>query len=693
MESLSKIVIALLKNSLDANSSSIAIRLCLELCWLQVLDDGDGISQKELHSIGSCCLLNIDFKKKKQTKQFAQLTSSSLTDIIGKCEEVLIESLDGQARDSKSHSRLFKQSIRVNEGSQRNFDFVSQYHYARKTRGTTVTLKNIFWEEPERQRYLSINKDYRQLLKDLRVLALIHYDRSFALQDLSSSEVVFKSKRLAALLPKYCELYGLAETDIDVTTCRKDSILAECFFSKREARADRDPVQLTFINSIPNHELLPIVNEILTQSIHVIDFLIIVTFPKNDSLTQQNEPIVKNCLLRCLNQYKGCLNRRKERIFTPTMEVMQSPKTPLSDQVEEKRKSRRPDDEDILYGLSQPIDNRHSTFLKCADWLQNNDFDVRSEKSAPQHKHGVKNKHPKIDFFDASRFLPQGHVGKQAELMTPEKTPPKKLPFPKFYAAPSPKTPEARPITQERHKPSAVKKDESLFNQTKLFSHKQEPCEKGSFLNTEQIKQGKLTFHCRNIPGKSTKRKQSDNEKKQKNFHAANQPPSPHFSYQYLEESLQFFDLENSNKPIDRTSFLNLCSKEFDVLAASPQPGQSLDSSSNCCSNNSTDACSTLPNIFTEPLFLEPILENNLYASSSPESRYWGNNMTEYYADFQQACWETIQHYKLAIEEIESSSSQCEHCLSDPFNREIETLRQPFHQPRDIYAKIGVKRC
>ncbi|XP_058831173.1 uncharacterized protein LOC131689850 [Topomyia yanbarensis] len=706
MDSLSEIVIALLKNSLDANSSSIAIRVCLELFWIQVLDNGDGISKEELQSIGNCCLLNIDFEKKKQTKQFARLTGSSLTEIVNKCEEVLIESLDGLSRDAKSHSRLFKQSIRTNERSQRNFDSVSQYNYARKSRGTTVTLKNIFCEEPERQRNHSIKEDYRKLLADLRVQALIHYNRSFTLQDLSSSEVVFKSKKHPTLLTKYCELYNVTETDVEVTTCRKDSILAECFFSPREARRGLDPVQFTFVNGVSNNELLPTVNEILTQSKHAIDFLIIVTFPKNDLLTQQVERVVKNCLLRCLSQYKDCLNRRKERTSTPPAAVMQNPETPLSHRFErqqfaEKKSPRRPDDEDILYGLSQPIDNRYSTFQKCTKWLQTNDFDIpekgkknhRSEKYAlPQNERSAKEMRQKIDFFGVRHEPLQKRVGRKSEVITPDHVPPKRLPIPKFYPEQLPTISKARPIIRERHQPASLKRDDSPLKQTKLESLKQVP-KRGGFLDSELIKkESKLTFHCHDIAEKSAKWKQFENKKKNGIVHATKQPILPQPSELFLEESIQGFDLEKSSKPADRTSFLNLCPAEFDVFEASFKPEQSLDSIGSDYPENHSPGCNTLPNVFTEPLFLEPILEEDRYATSSPKARYFGNDLLEGYEDFHRACWETIQHYKIAIDEIESSSSECGHCSRSPFSREIETLRQPFLHPRDIYAQIGSKR-
>lgn len=141
--------------------------------------------------LGDSCLLNIDFEQNKQTKTFARLTSSSLSDIIGKCEEVLIESVC----DGECFSKLFKQASVTNESSQLNFETVSQYYNGRRSKGTTVTLKNIFCDEPAWKRNHTLKENYRKLLVDLRLLALAHYGTTFSLIDLTTSEMVFESKK------------------------------------------------------------------------------------------------------------------------------------------------------------------------------------------------------------------------------------------------------------------------------------------------------------------------------------------------------------------------------------------------------------------------------------------------------------------------------------------------------------------
>lgn len=143
--------------------------------------------------------MNIDFKQMKPVKKFARLTGSSLLEIIGRCEEVRIETLDCRHGDAKSHSRSFKHPAAAGHNSSQADGTTTQYQRqcVRKSQGTTVTLKNVFWQDPDRGRRHSrkTDDDYRKLLADLRAFALVHFDRSFTLQNLSTSEVEFKSKK------------------------------------------------------------------------------------------------------------------------------------------------------------------------------------------------------------------------------------------------------------------------------------------------------------------------------------------------------------------------------------------------------------------------------------------------------------------------------------------------------------------
>ncbi|EAT44450.1 AAEL004171-PA [Aedes aegypti] len=655
MESLTEIIVALIKNSLDANCTSIAIRICLELFWIQILDNGDGISREDLQSIGKCCLLNIDHDRKKPSKQFARLTGESLLSIIAQCEEVLIESVDSKTNHGKCHSRLFKQQTAIsprNEGSQRNFDSVSQYQYVRKSRGTTVTLKNVFYKNAERQRNHSIKEDYQTLLVKIRTLALVHYDRSFTVQDLANTEVVFKSKRLSAFLPKYCELYRLSETDIDVTTCRKDNVLIECYFSERRTRHPLSPIELTFINGLPSGELMPTVNELLTQEKHNIDFVIVVTFPKNDVLTQLNEPV-------------------------------------------------HHDEEDILYGLSQPVDDSQTTFDKCTKWLKTNDFDVPAEigSTSKEQKHPSKKapaankERQKINFFDVAAGDDRRRINS-----SPQKKQTFKRPVPKFHP------------TKPNKKPEKLQKANKQPNFKKEFEVIERPPEKMSFLNiASEINVSRITMPLEETLPPANKLQQFAKKEKKKLLHS---PPEAIPPFETKKEELTFFPEFEVSHPDEATSFLNdSCSptekkgcfqvtpQVEDVVETKTEPNivHCLENFSS--SSGSPDAVSSdISYAFAEPLFLEPILEpeDDTFNVGSPDARFFDFDLVQSYREFHKACRETIQYFKVAIEAIEtsdcSSDEGCACCNTHQFNREIEILRQPFHQPRNILAKVGPRR-
>ncbi|XP_065087076.1 uncharacterized protein LOC135708844 [Ochlerotatus camptorhynchus] len=712
MESLTEIIVALIKNSLDANSSSIAIRVCLELFWIQILDNGNGISEEDLQSIGKCCLMNIDHDRKKPSKQFARLTGESLLYLIGKCEEVLIESVDEcNGKNNKSHSRLFKQqtNIAANDGSQRNFQPVSQYHYVRKSRGTTVTLKNIFFQDSDRKRNHSIKEDYSNLLVILRSLALIHYDRSFTLQDLGTSEVVFKSKRLTAFLPKYCELFHLTERDIDVTTCRKDDVLIECYFSERQIRRALSPIHFTFINGLPSSELSPTVDKILTQQKHDIDFVITVTFPKNDVLTQLNQPIIKNCLLRCLNQYKVCLKQRskeQQHSISPSV-LVKIARTPTSLQAmkdfAEKRKQNR-DEEDILYGLSQPLDDRQTTFDKCTKWLKTNDFGVLAGASPgpkienpmsvkPYVENGTRQK---INFFEGhtSSGAPRNKKdGDKQKSSAPKNKISLQLPIPKFYSKDAKAHEHSLKTTNVRKDRDEQKKQE--LNNVEL------PSERVSFLNiAAEINYSEITMPDDTTLFEPTKKLQNFTKREKKKLLHSSQhafSPLPGETILGNKQLTVFCEFGESNNLNDAT----IDSPEpIEARICVQLPAETVEpkiehSSFQCYDHVSPRSTSNsgIYHAFAEPLFLEPAPEDDTYNISSPKARFYDLDLVESYIDFRNACQETIKNFKIAIEPIDSSdSSDCECCSTNQFDREIEKLRQPFHRPRNIFAKVGNRR-
>ncbi|XP_055625100.1 uncharacterized protein LOC129767875 [Toxorhynchites rutilus septentrionalis] len=717
METLAEIILALLKNCLDAHSSTIAIRICLELLWVQVLDNGNGISKADLQSIGNCCLLNIDFEQNRQTKTFARLTSSSLSDIIGKCEEVLIESI----HDGEFHSKLFKQASVTSESSQLNFESVSQYYHGRRSKGTTVTLKNVFCDEPAWKRNQTLKENYRKLLVDLRTLALAHYDRTFSLIDLTTSEVVFESKKLNALLPKYCELYEITETDICTVACSKDNISVECFFSQREVRSNLAPIQLTFINGKPSNDFLPTTNDILTQQKFEIDFLIVITFPENDILTQLSEPIVRKCLERCLNQYKDSSKRVKQNLIT-TVTRDHRPTSAHSHQSHRMKSveiaNDQRDDDDILYRVSQQGEDRHTTFEKCTKWLQTNDFNEQVVKTKQcklekfaRHQFDTRQK---VDFFDIPSSTPKNfRKDTEQSLKKAKNIPPAHLPVPEFFSA------QKRFLADETPKRTTLRENRNEFErenanhlveQNRKKTTKPLPPPQTSFLRMDANKvEGKTSFP--NLETRTTQDKLYRYRRKvKKKLAQAIEPQNstrPKLPQITVEVSPLFEALAEDveRHPNDGTSFLNICGENDDGLITFTRPPSTqenttivsqLSSAATTQNNQNASLPATFPNVFVEPLFIEPRSADSDtdFIIDSPKARFHFNDLVECYEDFHTNCRETIQRYKIAIERVESdsSSSDCECCGPKMLNQELETLRQPFHRARNIFSNIGGRK-
>lgn len=207
-------------------------------------------------------------------------------------------------------------------------------------------------------------------------------------------------------------------------------------------------MQLTFINGLPSDAYLPTVNDVLTQQKQSLDFVLVATYPKNDVLTQLTEPVLRNCLLRCLNQYKKSLeNRRKQAIVVVSPEQIPAPQP----------QPHAADEEDILYGLnsSQLDEDKRKAVEKCSLWLRTNDFTVRPEDlnqqmNSPKNAKGSKenpgksNHNQPVDFF-ASPKAGQTKFPEPAASTPLRNKLPAKLPVPKFLPEPTPAAPSKLP--------------------------------------------------------------------------------------------------------------------------------------------------------------------------------------------------------------------------------------------------------
>uniref|UniRef100_A0A8D8B5X0 DNA mismatch repair protein Mlh3 n=1 Tax=Culex pipiens TaxID=7175 RepID=A0A8D8B5X0_CULPI len=711
MDTLSEVVIALLKNSVDAHSFSVAIRICPELFWLQVLDNGDGFDEADLAGVGKCCPLNIDFKQMKPVKKFARLTGSSLLEIIGRCEEVLIETLDCRHGDAKSHSRSFKHPAGHNSSQADVTTTQYQRQCVRKSQGTTVTLKNVFWQDPDRGRRHSrkTDDDYRKLLADLRAFALVHFDRSFTLQNLSTSEVEFKSKKKTTLISKYCELYQLSEQDVDITTCTKDNVCIEGYFSRREARHALEPVQLTFINGLASEAYLPTVNDVLTQQKQSLDFVLVATYPKNDVLTQLAEPVLRNCLLRCLNQYKKSLeNRRKQAIVVVSPEQIPAPQA----------QPHPADEEDILYGLnsSQLDEDKRKAVAKCSLWLRTSDFTVRPEDlnldqqmNSRKNGYGSKENQGKsghdqpVDFFASPKAgqtkFPEPAASTPLRNKLPAKLPvPKFLPEPTPPAAPSklPRRPQriTQRTPQKRWKVVEIKKKKKAQVNDSGGTAALEPAHPEEKPHAKHRVTKPTSAAQVEIPTRFDRRNNRDN--------AINNLLSPtredHPKTTPNEQSpgdLSFFrEFEQTIVPQKDASFLNICSdlngvgdihvkRNETVFEGCGSSGSPTQATAPNISNNQSAMESEIFNIFPEAHFLAPRPPDpSDRLAKSPTSRYEGLDLPECYADFHEDCHETVQHYRMAVAMTVTTEERRTAGPRSPASREIEILRQPFHEPR-----------
>ncbi|KAF9200310.1 DNA mismatch repair protein [Haplosporangium sp. Z 27] len=206
INSLEQCATELIQNSIDANASSIEIKIDIAAHSLQVSDNGDGITSTDMEHIGthyatSKCSTLQDLGLIKtygfRGEAIAAIAEMSLVDIVS------------YPRNQKhAFSTIFKGGDRLYCGRSSK--------YPRFNHGTTVSVRDLFYKYPVRQSYwseASVSKLDFQLEKVRRAvetLALIAPRVSFTLIDLAKDTKVMNCRKADSQLNRITSILGQA---------------------------------------------------------------------------------------------------------------------------------------------------------------------------------------------------------------------------------------------------------------------------------------------------------------------------------------------------------------------------------------------------------------------------------------------------------------------------------------------------
>ncbi|XP_075470824.1 DNA mismatch repair protein Mlh3 isoform X3 [Ascaphus truei] len=197
--SVGQCVEELLLNSIDARATCVAVRINMETLRIQVVDNGCGLCQEDMESIGlqyftSKCHSLKDLEDLK----FYGFRGEAIASIANMSNIVEISSKNKTM--VKTFTKLFQ------NGKARQ---VQEAEVSRPSAGTTVTVGNLFYNLPVRRKYMDHVLEFERTRQRLEAVSLVHPSISFSLKNDAAHSVVLQLSKTRDVCSRFCQIYGL----------------------------------------------------------------------------------------------------------------------------------------------------------------------------------------------------------------------------------------------------------------------------------------------------------------------------------------------------------------------------------------------------------------------------------------------------------------------------------------------------
>ncbi|ESO82946.1 hypothetical protein LOTGIDRAFT_134355, partial [Lottia gigantea] len=257
--SVAQCVEELVLNSLDAGAVCIAIRLDLTTFTVQVVDNGTGISQDDLKLIGerystSKCQKLADLDNLEYFG-FRGEALASLRDI-----STALEIHSRSRQSSMTYCKLFNHGKPV---------AVADSKYPRPCPGTTITVHNLFYNLPVRQKNIFPTLELERTRYRIEGISLINPSISFSLRNDATGHILLQTQKSNSILTAFMYLFGgnlskhLKPVAIDKELFHIEGYIGKDGYNKKL-------LQFVYVNNrlVLKTQVHKIVNKTMTNCIH-----------------------------------------------------------------------------------------------------------------------------------------------------------------------------------------------------------------------------------------------------------------------------------------------------------------------------------------------------------------------------------------------------------------------------------------
>ncbi|XP_063893999.1 uncharacterized protein LOC110375659 [Helicoverpa armigera] len=251
----------LIYNSLDAESTSIAIRIQIEESSIQVIDNGYGIAKHDFNLIGqrhvTSKVNNIE-ELKAAPKNYG-FRGEFLANIITISQMVKITSRRLGTEDTWAKTFC--------DGKEKKFAKMT----TRPSNGTTVDIKGFLHNLNIQRRGIDAINETQNIKLFLEQISLAHNNVSVSLRDDAKNEIVFKIHKKRDVYQTLSTLLDINKSDVVELQVEKHEYKVKGFIGKTDKVIDLHWIYLNGKCIHSSSKLHKMVNEYLKRSLHIKD--------------------------------------------------------------------------------------------------------------------------------------------------------------------------------------------------------------------------------------------------------------------------------------------------------------------------------------------------------------------------------------------------------------------------------------
>ena len=188
----------LMYNSLDAGATHIIVKLDICKYFVQVIDNGCGINYEDMIVLGGQSFTSKWHKSENQNSISSMgFRGEALFNI---CELTgTVEVCSRHQLSTETWSKLFHHSRDLG---------VSHNISHRKSVGTTVTLRDMFFSMPVRRKCIKEPLEIEHIRQMMQQTALVNPHVSFVVENNTTGMAIVKSKKVQSMLERISHFYG-----------------------------------------------------------------------------------------------------------------------------------------------------------------------------------------------------------------------------------------------------------------------------------------------------------------------------------------------------------------------------------------------------------------------------------------------------------------------------------------------------